>query len=60
MSVQIKSDVLLERFGHLPTKSAVIRAMFAAGVKKTVIAKELDIRYQHVRNVLEQPLKRQG
>jgi len=38
--------------GALPTKSAKIRALDAAGYKRARIADFLDIRYQHVRNVL--------
>jgi len=36
----------------LPTKSAKIRALDAAGYKRARIADFLNIRYQHVRNVL--------
>ena len=39
-------------------KSNAIRAMSAAGKTKGEIAKALGLRYQHVRNVLSQPLKR--
>ena len=38
----------------LPTKSAKIRALDAMGVARADIARFLDIRYQHVRNVLTQ------
>ncbi len=38
--------------GALPTKSAKIRALDAAGYKRARIADFLNIRYQHVRNVL--------
>lgn len=38
----------------LPTKSAKIRALDALGVPRAEIARFLDIRYQHVRNVLTQ------
>jgi len=38
----------------LPTKSSKIRALDAAGCKRADIARFLDIRYQHVRNVLVQ------
>jgi hypothetical protein len=41
--------------GALPTKSAKIRALDAAGYKRARIADFLDIRYQHVRNVLVSP-----
>jgi hypothetical protein len=40
----------------LPTKSAKIRALSASGYKRQEIADFLGIRYQHVRNVLLQPL----
>ncbi len=36
----------------LPTKSAKIRALGKAGYKRADIARFLEIRYQHVRNVL--------
>ena len=37
---------------ELPTKAAKIRALDAAGYARADIARFLDIRYQHVRNVL--------
>lgn len=37
----------------LPTTSAKIRALDAQGVPRADIARQLNIRYQHVRNVLE-------
>ena len=40
------------------TKSAMIRYLDGEGFKKSEIAKHLNIRYQHVRNVLTQPLKK--
>lgn len=46
---------LIAEFG---TKSNAIRALSASGKPKGEIAKILGIRYQHVRNVLAQPLKR--
>lgn len=39
--------------GSLPTTSAKIRALAARGMKRADIARVLGIRYQHVRNVLE-------
>lgn len=42
----------------LTTKSQKIRALAAAGWARADIARGLDIRYQHVRNVLIQPVKR--
>lgn len=44
--------------GELGTKSAVIRELAAQGYKRADIAKMMNIRYQHVRNVLTQPLKK--
>lgn len=43
---------------QLPTKSAKIRYLHSKGMKRGDIAKQLDIRYQHVRNVLITPLKK--
>ena len=40
----------------LPTKSAKIRRLASKGYTKADIARFLGIRYQHVRNVLNQPL----
>lgn len=48
-------EELRERFGN---KSAVIRYLASEGVGRSTIAKHLNIRYQHVRNVLETELKR--
>lgn len=44
----------------LKTKSAVIRYLSSEGMKRGEIAKLLNIRYQHVRNVLIQPVKTQS
>jgi len=41
----------------LKTKSAVIRHLSALGKSRSDISKFMGIRYQHVRNVLTQPLK---
>lgn len=41
------------------TTSAKIRYLNSKGVTRAEIAKTLNIRYQHVRNVLTQPLKQQ-
>ena len=51
MSMQEEMEAIAE---GLPTKSAKIRALDAAGYKRADIARFLDIRYQHVRNVLIQ------
>ena len=42
------------------TKSEQIRTLAANGMSRGDIAKTLGIRYQHVRNVLITPLKRNG
>jgi hypothetical protein len=44
----------------LESKSSKIRALAALGWERGDIARTLDIRYQHVRNVLLQPLKKQS
>lgn len=53
------SDLDRQRMGEitagLPTKSEKIRRLAAAGFKRADIARYLDIRYQHVRNVLIGP-----
>ncbi len=52
-------DVEMQRItAGLSTKSAKIRALAASGYKRADIARFMGIRYQHVRNVLEQPLAR--
>jgi hypothetical protein len=40
------------------TKSAAIRALAADGMSKGDISRFLEIRFQHVRNVLVTPLKK--
>jgi len=44
----------------LRTKAAKIRALDRCGVKRAEIARYLNIRYQHVRNVLVQPPPARG
>jgi AbrB family looped-hinge helix DNA binding protein len=47
------SDLRMEQLtANLPTKSAKIRALSVAGYSRSEIADFLNIRYQHVRNVL--------
>lgn len=48
-------EQLIAKYGN---KSNAIRAMAASGMKCGPISKALGIRYQHARNVLNQPLKR--
>ncbi|MBL8549113.1 MAG: hypothetical protein JNJ73_03945 [Hyphomonadaceae bacterium] len=40
----------------LPTKSAKIRALAGVGIPRADIARFLNVRYQHVRNVLTEPV----
>lgn len=54
-AVTYDRDELLSKFG---TKSAAIRYLDSEGLSRSAIAKLLDIRYQHVRNVLITPLKK--
>lgn len=42
----------------LSTVSAKIRYLDKRGMKRADIARKLSIRYQHVKNVLDNPLKR--
>lgn len=49
------ASALIEYYGN---KSNAIRAMYGNGVPYADIARALGIRYQHVRNVLNQPQKR--
>ncbi len=44
-------------FEALPTTSSKIRFLDSAGVERKTIAKMLNKRYQHVRNVLITPIK---
>lgn len=45
------------KLNKLPTKSAKIRYLNSLDMTRGQIAKTLDIRYQHVRNVLITPVK---
>ena len=49
---------VLEKYSQLPSISAVIRAMAADGYARAEIARSTGCLYQHVRNVLVQPLKK--
>jgi hypothetical protein len=52
------ASALESELSKLPTTSAKIRSLHAQGFTRSAIALILDIRYQHVRNVLLTPLKR--
>lgn len=60
--VVISADMqkVLDSFDADMTTSAKIRALHAMGWSRSQIAKGLNIIYQHVRNVLITPLKKQG
>lgn len=49
---------LLKSYETLDTKSSQIRLLASNGIPRGDIARFMNIRYQHVRNVLEQPLKK--
>jgi len=53
---KLSGDALIEKYGN---KSRAIRALSQQGMKTGDIAKKLGILYQHARNVLNQPLKRE-
>jgi antitoxin component of MazEF toxin-antitoxin module len=48
----VTTEKMVSLTSELPTKAAKIRALAEAGVPRADIARFLDIRYQHVRNVL--------
>lgn len=54
----ISTSEVPPQYATLKTTSAKIRAMATDGYERKAIAKALNIRYQHVRNVLVQPLKK--
>jgi hypothetical protein len=60
-SVTVKEEVkVFDHVGFIKkhgTKSAAIRALIAQGKTRGEVAKMLQIRYQHVRNVLITPVK---
>lgn len=49
--------IVPEGYDALPTKSAKIRVLNKEGWTRSEIARFMDIRYQHVRNVLITPIK---
>lgn len=61
MSKSIKKEVVTNdidvQLESIPTVSGKIRYLASTGMKRGDIAKKLNKRYQHVRNVLTQPLK---
>ena len=56
---QTASELPFEKeLESMTTKSAKIRFLDSQGLTRSEIAKRLDIRYQHVRNVLITPVKK--
>jgi hypothetical protein len=55
--ITARANELIKKHGG--TKSAAIRALDAEKKTRGEIAKLLDIRYQHVRNILITPIKKQ-
>lgn len=53
-----QSEEVMNIVNGTGTKSDKIRALLALGQKRGEVAKDLNIRYQHVRNVEMMPLKR--
>lgn len=53
--VVLTSVDYIKKYGN---KSNAIRELFAIGTERKDIAKMLNLRYQHVRNVLITPIKR--
>lgn len=53
-----KVKVIPKEVNSLPTVSAKIRHLNGLGWSRSEIAKSLNKRYQHVRNVLTTPLKK--
>lgn len=56
LEVVMKPADMVRLTRGLPSKSAKIRVLAEAGVPRADIARFLDIRYQHVRNVLTGPV----
>ena len=57
---QIQPDFDRIKFlSQQPSKSAAIRRLNEQGYSRGQIAKMLDIKYQHVRNVLITPIKKE-
>lgn len=57
-TVQATSEDAFAQLDNIPTVSGKIRFLASTGMSRGDIAKKLDKRYQHVRNVLTQPLKK--
>lgn len=56
--VQVSEDIMTE-MNELPTTSSKIRFLDSKGIARKEIARILNKRYQHVRNVLITPIKKE-
>lgn len=56
--IKTKPTTLEAQLKEFGTKSALIRYLHSEGWSRGAIAKHMDIRYQHVRNVLLNPPKK--
>ncbi len=54
---KMSPEVLVTTFGN-GKKSVTIRYLAAIGFSRSEVAKMLNIRYQHVRNTLMEPMKK--
>lgn len=52
------NKTMTKKFDSFTTKSARIRFLNSLGYSRADIARHMNIRYQHVRNVLITPLKK--
>ncbi len=60
---EVKTEVTIpynleELTKELKTKSAIVRKLHSEGYNRSLISKFMNIRYQHVRNILVTPLKK--
>jgi len=61
-STEVKVETVFDSAKYIAevgTKSAAIRKLTGEGKTRSEVAKMLKIRYQHVRNVLITPIKKQ-
>ena len=54
------SKSIQKKYDELTTKSSKIRLLDSQGFSRSEISRHMKIRYQHVRNVLITPIKKQN
>ena len=59
VEVKVVGEELDVELSKLPTTSSKIRFLNSKGLTRSQIAKKLNKRYQHIRNVLITPLKKE-